>query len=347
MGPPQLDVQARWRQSDGSVKLKQDVLDGLRAANHTLPLDLRGISLIGEDLSGVKLSGCDLSGADLSRTNLKGADLSFCNLTEAILFQADIERCNLLGATLSGATMNECSAPEAIFGGADLSNVSLIGADLERATFSRGRLRNAVFSTAKLRGARMREADLSGASFARADMREVDLTASTITGVRFSGADLRGAHLKALDDFAKATWVGADIREVDFCGAYMIRRYIADENYIDEMRSRSRSSEVIYWIWWLTSDCGRSAIRWAACTMIVNLMFAGLYVLAGMDFGEDATWLTPIYFSTVTFTTLGYGDITPSTSLSQIIVMLEVTLGYIALGGLLSIFAAKMARRAE
>ena len=81
--------------------------------------------------------------------------------------------------------------------------------------------------------------------------------------------------------------------------------------------------------------------------MIVNLLFAGLYVLAGMDFGEGATWLTPIYFSTVTFTTLGYGDITPSTSLPQILVMVEVTLGYIGFGGLLSIFAAKMARRAD
>ncbi len=347
MGLPQPDVQTREHQSDAGATRKQDLLDGLRTSSDNAGLDLRGISLIGEDLAGVKLSGCDLSGADLSRANLQGADLSFCNLTNATLFQADIGGTNLLGANLTGATMNECSGAGTTFGSADLSNASLIGADLERATFSKGRLRHTVFSTAKLRGARMREADLSGASFARADMREVDLTGSAIAGVRFSGTDLRGAHLKALKDFTRATWVGADIREVDYYGAYMIRRYIADENYIHELRTHSRSSEIIYWIWWLTSDCGRSALRWAACTMIVNLLFAAVYVLAGMDFGEGATWLTPIYFSTVTFTTLGYGDIVPSTSLAQIIVMVEVTLGYIALGGLLSIFADKMARRAE
>jgi uncharacterized protein YjbI with pentapeptide repeats len=347
MGQPQPEVQARWHQSDGSSTRRQDVLDGLRTADDTVPPDLRGISLIDEDLAGVKLSGCDLRGADLSRANLKGADLSFCNLTDAILFQAELEGCNLLGANLNGATMNECSAPGTTFGSADLSNVSLVGADLQRATFSKGTLRHAVFSSANLRGARMREVDLSEASFARSDMREVDLTSSKVAGVRFSGADLRGAQLKGLQGFAEATWVGADIREVDFCGAYMIRRHIADENYIHEMRTQSRASEIIYGIWWLTSDCGRSALRWAACTMTVNLMFAGLYVVAGMDFGADSTWLTPIYFSTVTFTTLGYGDITPTTSLTQIIVMVEVTLGYIALGGLLSIFANKMARRAD
>ncbi|MBW2993226.1 hypothetical protein KY317_01475, partial [Candidatus Woesearchaeota archaeon] len=45
--------------------------------------------------------------------------------------------------------------------------------------------------------------------------------------------------------------------------------------------------------------------------------------------------------------TLGFGDITPSPSCwwAQAIVTLEVTFGYIMLGGLISIFANKLARR--
>ncbi len=53
------------------------------------------------------------------------------------------------------------------------------------------------------------------------------------------------------------------------------------------------------------------------------------------------------YFSVVTFTTLGFGDVTPKSDsvIAQCWIMLEVILGYIMLGGLISIFAEKLARR--
>jgi hypothetical protein len=52
-----------------------------------------------------------------------------------------------------------------------------------------------------------------------------------------------------------------------------------------------------------------------------------------------------LYFSLVTFTTLGFGDVTPITVAARRWVMLEVIIGYIMLGGLISIFASKLARR--
>jgi hypothetical protein len=52
-----------------------------------------------------------------------------------------------------------------------------------------------------------------------------------------------------------------------------------------------------------------------------------------------------LYYSVVTFTTLGFGDIVPKIPILQIILMLEVILGYIMLGGLISILANKLARR--
>ncbi len=47
-------------------------------------------------------------------------------------------------------------------------------------------------------------------------------------------------------------------------------------------------------------------------------------------------------------TTLGFGDVQPSTLWGgQIVTMLEVSTGYIMLGGLLSIFSNKLARRGD
>jgi hypothetical protein len=47
----------------------------------------------------------------------------------------------------------------------------------------------------------------------------------------------------------------------------------------------------------------------------------------------------------MTFTTLGFGDIIPKTTTAAMWVTLEVILGYIMLGGLITIIANKLSRR--
>ena len=66
-----------------------------------------------------------------------------------------------------------------------------------------------------------------------------------------------------------------------------------------------------------------------------------------LDYGDQRTPLSSLYYSVVTLTTLGYGDVVPASIWAQLLAMVEVLLGYVMLGGLLSIFANKMARRAE
>ena len=163
----------------------------------------------------------------------------------------------------------------------------------------------------------------------------------------FSDADLRGAHLKGIKGFMEANWLGADIRNVDFCGAYMVRRFIMDENFLYEFRTQSRFSGVLYKVWWITSDCGRSFLRWGLWTAGVAFFFALIFSLLEVDYGDHPTTFSPLYYSFVTLTTLGYGDVVPASSAAQIVSVVEVIVGYVALGGLLSIFATKMARRAE
>ncbi|MCP4967443.1 MAG: two pore domain potassium channel family protein, partial [bacterium] len=53
-----------------------------------------------------------------------------------------------------------------------------------------------------------------------------------------------------------------------------------------------------------------------------------------------------VYFSVVTLTTLGFGDIHAGNWVGSIVVMFEVILGYVMLGLLISILANKVARRA-
>ena len=69
-----------------------------------------------------------------------------------------------------------------------------------------------------------------------------------------------------------------------------------------------------------------------------------VYTEVDIDYGDSATPLAPFYFSVVTFSTLGYGDIVPRTSIAQAVVISEVIVGYVMLGGLLTLLAGKMSR---
>ena len=135
--------------------------------------------------------------------------------------------------------------------------------------------------------------------------------------------------------------------EIDFSGAHLCRRFVLDQNYIAEFRARGRWSELAYRLWWVTSDCGRSMTRWALCTVAIAFVFAGVYPLVSLDYGEHRTPLSPLYYSVVTLTTLGYGDVVPASVPAQVVAMVEVCAGYFMLGGLLSILSNKLARRAE
>lgn len=318
----------------------------IRAGGHR-DLDLRGGDLRGQDLSGVDLSGADLSGARLGGANLSGANLSFCNLAGVHLQSASLDDAELLGCNLQGAELSECSAQRAGLGGSDLTGACLTTADLTGATLTQSKARGASFAGATLENARLRESDLTEADFTRCDLRGADLQESAVSSARFFDVDLRSTSLRGVTGYTSAAWLGADIRDANFCGAHLMRRHIEDENYLHEFKTQSRTNAILYRLWWCTSDCGRSFTRWAGFTGLLAVLFAIAYGFVAIDFGPHRTPLSPLYFSVVTLTTLGYGDAVPVSMAAQLVVMAEVITGYVALGGLLSVFATKMARRAD
>ncbi len=299
--------------------------------------DLRNVDLTGRDLSAVDLSGRDLSGARLFKANLKNANLQ----------DATLDGAEFAGADMEGANLDGASARRAGFGLANLQGASLVNADLQDASLTHANLRGANLHCVNFSHARLREADLSNADLSEANLSHADLSLSNVAGANFSNSDLRQARLRMLRQFKKANWVGVDIRNINFAGAYLMHREISDQNFLHEFRSYSRLSALLYYPWWLTCDCGRSMLRWCFWIGAQAVLFAWLFTLVGVDYGSHPTPLSPFYFSVVTLTTLGFGDVVPTTLGGQLVVIAEVTMGYIMLGGLLSIFSNKLARRAD
>lgn len=309
--------------------------------------DLRTTRLIGVDLSDRDLSGLDLSELDLSNADLSGARLLGTNLSGATLFGTTLSGAQLTGANLSDANLSSCVAIRTGFGGCDLTNGLLVGANLESATLSGANLGAADLRGAVLDDARLHGADLTGAELSSVSALRADLTEAMLADANLTDTDLSDGVLRRIKGFDSTCWIGTNVANVDFTGAYTARRVISDRNYLHEFRSRDRKHLVLYEIWRITSGCGQSAARWGGLTFMVAVLFAMAYTQVEIDYGDHETPLSPLYFSIVTLTTLGFGDVLPASTAGQVLVMVEVIIGYTMLSGLFSIFATRMARRAD
>jgi len=336
---------SRWDQKDASGLSKRDALlkQLRRDKKWNGTKDLRYIRFEKENLSGVDLSGADLTGASLSESNFSQANLTGVNLS-----LAKIDHCEFMGANLSRANLAGAISNFSGFGVANLSSVNFFGAKFKQVTLTRADLSKSDFRASDLSGTRIRDANLTNAVFSNANLKRCELEGSSLAGADFNNANLKKASLKGLKHYQKANWIGTDIRGIDFHGAYLIRRFIMDQNYLHEFRTQSKAHEIIYKIWLLTSDCGRSFMRWLIIIVFLTFLFAVLFSLVPMDWGAHGdSFFAPLYFSVVTITTLGYGDITPTTLAGELLTVLEVAFGYCSLGGLMSIFATKMGKRAD
>jgi len=334
------------KRNEEILKLLIDIKEG-RTPESSKPMDLREVSLAGVDLSGMDLSGVDFSGANLTGANLSETKMFNTKLKQATLLKANLTAAELSGSDLTEAVLEEVNASRVGLGMACLKGANLFQANLEGCTLSMANLEGADLRNVCLRNARIREANLTDTDFTNADLREADMALSNVAGATFNNADMREVRLRKVDNFNSAMWIGVDFRDINFAGAYRLRRFALDQNFIKEFRESSRLSSALYYLWWISSDCGRSLFRWCLCIVLLAFFFAWIYSFVRIDYGLHPTILSPLYYSVVTLTTLGYGDVSPASLTGQVVAMIEVITGYIMLGGLLSIFNNKIARRAD
>jgi len=287
----------------------------------------------------------DLSGAELSGTRrgcvVQNFERSDDNLSYSDLSEADFNRANLSNAVLVGVTIKHLRE-------ACLEGASLPGAHLEHADLWTANLRGAMLWDAHMEGANLMHAKLELASLWRASLQSADLFNSDISGANFMGVNLEGAHVASIHYNRKTKFRG--IRIETAYGSQRFKRFAQDQDYLEELKANGRLGRLIYYIWFVFADCGRSFWPWAVWSFFFSLLFAtGIYLMGPDSFQvhSNIKWsmFTASYYSIVTFTTLGFGDITPVTNGAVALIMGEVILGYIMLGGLISIMANKISRR--
>jgi hypothetical protein len=110
--------------------------------------------------------------------------------------------------------------------------------------------------------------------------------------------------------------------------------YVQEQNYF---------KAVLYTLWKLSADYGESLARWALSCVIVVFVFSLLYYFSN-SIKPTTNGLDYIYFSVVTFTTLGYGDILPDGPLGKSLACVEVALGFSMFGLFLSFLGNRFQR---
>ena len=239
-----------------------------------------------------------------------------------------LPRAHLIGVNLQGANLR----------GANLESAQLIRANLAMTNCVRAVFHGADLSNADIRGADMDSADLSHALLADADIR----------GVSLRSANLEQAAVMGLK-YERKKLICRGIR-VDSCYG---------NAHLQARRPRPRLDRGLSLAIPLApvSVCvvgGDDGLRAEFCGgsggMALGLAFAFGVVYSIwpwlMDQRHSAnTPFTPYYYSFVTMTTLGFGDVSPGCMLGEVLAACEVALGYGTLGILVSILSNQVARR--
>ncbi|TET23881.1 MAG: hypothetical protein E3J71_00710 [Candidatus Stahlbacteria bacterium] len=332
--------------------------------------------LIGANLQKADLWSADLQGAKLWGANLQDGNLEVANLQDANLEVANLQGAYLLGANLQGAYLREANLQKANLREANLQQARLWDANLQQARLSYANLQGAYLTNANLQEADLSGANLQEANLGEANLQKARLWEANLQKADFSKSKLHGCYMYGvlLNDAKYLTW-----QQVEYTGeekdknwmnaldAYRrLKNYFHQQGQYDDeaqayyrerlMAQRQAWKEKKLGKWFvlfllnILAGFGEKLWRTVVGAFATILIFSGIYWLAGKlvtNGGEPITkfWHC-LYFSVVTFATLGFGDISPAlhSTGTQVAAVIEVILGYVFLGMLITIIARKMGR---
>lgn len=275
------------------------------------------------DLRGIPLSGYDF------RIQVKDDDDGYF---EDIAIFSNIH--------FEGAILKHCS-----FQDGRIHDCFFENADLSHSEFKTSNLNNCNFAEADLTGANFNSAKLINCSFVDADIRDITTTSTILDQKTTFGQTLKSEND---DNLHFASIEHKQIKEMYKNSSLHDR---ADYHHYKEMVAKRKSlpkwspKKLINFIFGdLLSKYGTSATRVILASALVIFTCATFYtkhnsLLYHNQILEQASLLDSLYFSTVTFTTLGYGDFHATGGL-RYVAALESFVG----AALMSLFTVIVAR---
>lgn len=307
--PAERDGLCRWHDPE-ACKITTDDIQRIEA-HFRSDLPLTGFQLAHAELSGINLSRT----GEFSRADLRESDFYRADLSGAHLFDADLTNASLMKANLSNANLNL---------------VNLDGANL------------------------------LGVDFTKAKLEHINWGKQVLQETRAEKAAASKDHDKAKSLYAEAEEVYRNLRkEAEFRGHFQN----AGRFFEKEMRMRRLQMPLFSFQRLLSKTVdlfcgyGEEPLRVVVFSMCMILSCALAYFGLGINesgkiisatTAENGLQLLEyfgscLYFSVVTFTTLGYGDLTPIGP-SRLLAAAEAFAGAFTLALFVVVFVKKMTR---
>jgi hypothetical protein len=243
----------------------------------------------------------------------------------------------------------------------------LVNSDLYHANLERAHLFKLDFSGSSLMKANLSHANLHYANFENCNLLGVNLKGAKIEHVHWGKSITQEVQAKQaknkedrLDLYEQAEEIYRNLRQTaEHQGLFEI----AGHFFQKEMTMRRKqfkaysSKRIISKVVDLFCGYGESPARVILFSIMLILIFATLYFFSGLSFSGDSLAFNPneslwqnikyyfsaLYFSVVTFTTLGYGDLAPI-GIARAFAALEAFMGSFTLALFVVVFVKKMTR---
>lgn len=283
-------------------------------------INFRSASFAGVNFDKVEFGGADYSGstfenADLSDKDLYGSTFHHCNFERADLSEAELELVEFNGSNLRRAKIERIKCSQTNFAGANLEGAILTSSLLSEARFENARLRNAVLDNAKISEETFNE------TWSYEDEGRWDDAASVY---------------RALMTLARENTIPQLARTFYFRHKQCRRHQYRQEAGLCSLNQLRNSAA------WLRAEGSRFVIGYGdrpirvivTSGLIIVISAFGYIRLEGIQ--QNGSPVIPntcqsifdyLYFSAITFITLGYSDFQTVGTLSKILVMGEALLG--------------------
>ncbi len=214
-----------------------------------------------------------------------------------------------------------------------ISNVHLEGAILHHCNFEGGKIHDCFFEDAELIHSEFQNATMNNCTFQQADCAGMNLRGSKLINCNFADAEIKDVTLDSTIVDQKTTFGNAlkSEKEGNFHFASIEYKQIKemyknsslheisdDYHYLEMIAKRKISSRKSpkRWLGYIFGDLlskyGTSFVRVLTWSALVMLICAFLYTthdsLLFQNTEVTASFWDSLYFSIITFTTLGYGD---------------------------------------
>jgi len=342
-----------------------ELIDGANLRGMDLPTDmlfeltgLRDSDFTYANLSNGVFAGVDFTGATLTGTNISDSDLFGANFTCANLGHANLTSANARAANLTNAYLLKANLTNTDFSGANLT-----GALIEQAVLIRTNLFDANLTNIEPHGASFSDVKInSGTEIQSKEIQENEANWWQCGPFRPSPHCIYDPNTS---DKPKNQSKNYEHQLNKAADTYQTIELLARDNALPSLQSqmyvsRQDVQRKRYWhkreyVEWAFARISRIVFKygeslariifWAVLTIAA---YAAIYtqfdLIVDTDGGFVDDPIDAIYFGTLTFTTLGFGDFQPSpaSEIARILVTSQAALGAI----LIAIFVFVLGRRA-